>query len=68
MIKDLIEFCREHNYEYELCRNWCDCVDYTDFILIKANGKTHTFYLLDNGDYRFDDTIVKSIDELEKLL
>ena len=68
MINDFIKFCKKHRYEYEKGYDWCDCNDYNDFVIVKIKGKWHTLYCLNDGSYRFDKTIVNSIEEIESLL
>ena len=68
MKEEVIALCEEHSFEYEACRNWCDCVDYTDFILIYTPHKTFTFYCLDNGQFRLNKQIVTNIDEVKEII
>lgn len=65
---EFLAYCLNNDYKYEIGYNWCDCVDYRKFINVVIQGKTHTFYCLDSGEYRFDKTIVKSIEEIERCL
>lgn len=64
----LIKYCEEHNYKYECGYDWCDCVDFSDFVNVLINGKWHTLYCLDSGGYRFDKTMVETIEDIEEVL
>ena len=57
MIDKLIIYCINHNIPYEHGRNMCYCVDYNEFVNVFLDGEWHTLYKLDNGDYRYDETI-----------
>lgn len=63
-----IAYCLEHDYHYECGYNWCDCVDYVDFVNAQINDKWHTLYCLNSGGYRFDHNIVSEMKEIEEAL
>lgn len=63
-----IRYCEDNNYPYECGYDWCDCVDFNDYVNALINGKWHTLYCLNNGSYRFDKTIVKSIEDIKGVL
>lgn len=65
---EFLAYCLNNDYKYEIGYDMCSCVDFSEFINVVINGKTHTLYLLDSGGYRFDKTIVKSIEEIERCL
>ena len=63
-----IQWCKDHNLNYSSGYDWCDCNDFTDFVNVLYKGKWHTLYCLNKGGYRFDTTIVATIEDIEKLL
>lgn len=65
---DFVNYCVAHDYKYDCGYDWCDCVDYGAYVNVLIRGKWHTLYCLDNGGYRFDKTLVNSIDEIERLI
>lgn len=65
---DFIKWCEEHEYRYDKGYSWCECNDFGDYVNVIINGKWHTLYCLNDGGYRFDKTIVKSLEDIERVL
>ena len=65
---EFIRYCREKDYEYNVGQSFCICNDFGGFVNVKIKDKWHTFYCLDNGGFRFDKTLVKSIKDIEDIL
>ena len=68
MLNDFLKLCKKNKYEFEKGYDWCDCNDFGDYVNVKINDKWHTLYCLNNGGYRFDTTLVETIEEVEAII
>lgn len=68
LLKQFISYCKKGKLEHNVGYDWCECNDFGDFVNVKVNGKWHTLYALDSGAFRFDKTIVETIEDIENLL
>ncbi len=66
--EQLIAYCLNNDYKYDCGYDWCDCVDFSDYVNVLIKGKWHTLYCLNNGGYRFDKTLVNSMEEVEEIV
>lgn len=65
---ELIKYCKQKKLKFEKGYDWCDCNDFGDFVNVRVAEKWHTLYCLNNGGYRFDKTIVETLDQIKELL
>ena len=66
--EQFVSFCKKKKYSYECGYDYCDCNDFGDFVNVVVRGKTHTLYCMNDGTFRFDTTVVKTVQEIDTLL
>lgn len=72
LLESVKEWCDKHQIKCEIGKNWCDCVDYTDYINVYLKDHYHfTVYHLDCGKYSCEisegKTVIVRIENIENL-